>query len=697
MNVLAALARLAIVVSLQLIAAEEPAKNNQEKPTVETPGKLADTKASADVAPPDDNSLVIGVVVDEQDRPVAGVPVGSLVSDAPMLHAVSDAEGKFRLRWLGPVASFTIWQIKAEHVDGRLGIANWDERPLAIKLKRPRQVIVKVVDKDGNAVAGAAAAIEVGSLQSIVTSDTTDATGTWVAKVPADAVIEQVVAFKSGLGLDHFSARTEVRGTQYRPLADPVMLKLDGAQTIRVKAEVNSDQPLPGVKVFPVSLRKYEHAEAVLLSRWPAATAVTDAMGMATFDWLPTSVTGGEIAFAAAGPKGEYHPATPGARATRGKDGLTIPFARSSKISGRVKFVDGRPATDIRVVVGVGGLSSLTKADGTYELVVRGDDVYVVGIEHELWAAPYQIGVAVRTGEIAGNVDFTLTEGTVVRGQVTMGPNRQGVLKYNLYMRLDAGELPAEFQQPGAQARRLYSVLGALTDREGRFRFCMPPGTYELMGAGDLKPVTIVVTDQAEIVHNIALLRLPPVNPAELVWGQVVDQQAQPVAATVSVTPRSPVLLSMSSTRTLPDGRYRFKRMLIPLVLYARTADGTQAGMARIETDEQSREIHLVPAAHARGRLLDANGRAMPEARLRYGIYVYENDSRREAPRILPAGTASTGPSGQFELRGVVPGEVYVLEIETEKNSNRWREVTTLKAVRADVVELGDIRLLPAE
>jgi len=66
-----------------------------------------------------------------------------------------------------------------------------------------------------------------------------------------------------------------------------------------------------------------------------------------------------------------------------------------------------------------------TKADGSYELLVNSEEAYVIKVVDERWAAPSRIGVVVREDQPVENVDFTLAEGTVLRGTVTVGPARR--------------------------------------------------------------------------------------------------------------------------------------------------------------------------------------------------------------------------------------------------------------------------------
>jgi hypothetical protein len=642
-----------------------------------------------------------GTVVDEQGTPLGGVTVDRLLGGERRISAITDADGKFQL----PSAQgFPVYV--ARHEDGRAGVFDWAQieklQSLRITLKPPRAITVHVVDETQAPVEGAQVVVQMYEVL-ILASGVTDNDGRWTAKLPADAEIGQVFAAKSGSGFDHISASFADGPARYKPLPDKIDLKLAGARTARIKAVDSSGEPIGGASVHAWLIKVEGQERRVNLSGWNFATLTTDASGVAVFDWLPRNVAGA-IPFMGS---------SKGYRSTRevrmgpgaGLADLEMPMVRTSKIVGRVVFSDGRPAPNIRVDArGFGAPygrrpTTVTAADGSYELAADGELAYVILIDDEHWAATSYLGVLVREGKDVAGIDFTLAEGTIVHGQVTVGPEHHPAPNYYVTLMLKAGEVPLALRKPGIRAYPMFGIRWKSTDGDGKFRFCVGPGTYELGGAAGLKPTTLVVTDQREIVQDVDMPRLLTGLVKDVVKFNVVDDHERPTAGAIVVTtPRSPVFGFPWELEPQASDEFPRPSAFIPLVLQARTPDGRLAGIARIETDDQPRTIRLGPAAIARGRLLDDKGQVAAGVRLRFGIRVYEDEAKKDSSStISSSGIVTAGQDGGFELRGLVPTEQYVLEYEADPESNRWSLVTTLRAVTTEAVELGDLRLPSAD
>jgi hypothetical protein len=667
-------------------------------------GKKTNESAPNDELRPD-GSVVDGTVVDEKGTPVAGVTVSSVFASISDIPTKTDANGKFSLKW--SAVSLVLRQVKAEHPDGRQGIAIWGHgAAFRITLKRPRELAVSVVDAAGAPMTGATMAVQVGQTVPLaMTSGITDARGRWTAKFPADAVVEQVIAMKGGAGFDHFSTLTEPRGKDRRPLPDRLDLKLDGARMVRVRAVDANGQPLAGAKIIPFRIRTHEQAEAARVSDWEAAARFTDGDGMAVFDWLPANALDlisfrgyvSEHANTGAAILGQVAPDGTGAD-------VTIHFTRRSRIMGRVTFADGRPAGNIRIQrSGFGGQDRgtsrvLTQPDGTYQVGASPKTAYVIYIEDKRWAAASQVGVMVLEGQDRRGVDFTLFEGSTVRGKITMATDRRPVANYFIGLTMRLGDVPAALRRPIGFVEQMKCGYSAVTAADGSYRLCVPPGRYELAG-NVLKPITLNVMPGGEIVHDIHVPRVPLDPTNTFTRGTVVDHDNRPVEdALISGAPRSPVFMYLGFPISQNQGRFDFASTLIPLVLHARTQDGLSAGIARIENADQPPTVRLDRAATAHGRLLDAEGQIVAGQRLRYGIVVREDEAdKSSASETLVVDTVTTAADGQFELRGLVPGEEFVLEYEPAFDRNRWMSLTTVKAVLPEAFDVGDLRLPAVE
>ena len=655
-------------------------------------------KADNATTPVEENSQS-GIVVDEQGKPLEGILVTGLVFNERFNNATkTDREGKFRLSAVYPMGGFNLFL--ADDGKGKVGIYQWErdqslsKKPIRITLKPPRELQVNVLDKDGKPVEGARVGVQ-HEHTAMLGSGLTDVDGTWKARLPVDATIGQVLAFKSGAGFDHRSTLVNARGRDRKPLPDKVVLNLSGSRTVRVKTVDRTGQPVVGVHVLPWMLKRLGQAESANFAGcWPGVVAISDESGVAVFDWLP-KLAADAITFIVGYPS-EYNcpngstvgPAT----TTTDKTMLVIKLAR---MSGRVQFADGRPAANIEVDARGGpgmftnGGPSKTKADGSYEMPLDSEAIYIVSVKNDRWVAPSQMGVIVREGHDVAGVDFTLSEGTLVRGRVTYGPDRRP-LNTHVLLHIEGPDIPAELKRSGESIYRLQDNRQAETDKDGNWQIRSPSGTYQIMGPGELRPIPITIGDEREIVRDIHLPRAP----ADRVEGTVTNSEREPVPnAVVTGTPRSPDLKYWGSTAA-PNGRFVFGQSSIPIVLRARSADGRQAGIARIETDDQPRVIRVNSTATARGRLLDSKGQLVAGSRLQYGIRVHEDAADPASASVTAlGGIVTTAADGRFELVGLIPGEEYVLEFEAEPESSRWFPLMTTKATSAEPVPLSDIRL----
>jgi Sigma-70, region 4/Protein of unknown function, DUF255 len=680
-----------LVVTAGLSAAGLLYQLRAAEPAAQAPGARDTDRAG----PGDDAFAVTGKVVDERGTPAPGVRVRLLAGGRHGGSTTTDAEGTFRFTL--PDRRGYERLLIAEDAGGlRQGLAHFDKvenaRGLRITLEPARSVTVRVVDGAGQPASGARLALFEASLAMLLT-DHTRADGTAVLHYPAQAKVAQVIAFKSGLGFDYVSTLLGKRGsTERKRLPAEVTLTLSGARTVRVKAVDSANRPVAGVPVSPWYVQQSGKPEDVNLSGSDAATVMTDASGVAVFDWLPSEFQGA-ISFLSHPPDYSYveqigiKPGTPDAE-------LTMHLLRKGRISGKVRGPDGRPAAGIVVQAHGAGPAvhnehgqTWTKADGSYEMSVNSEEAYVVAVVDDRWAAPSHVGVVVREGKPVEGLDFQLAEGTIVRGTVTIGADRRPGANLWLNLILRAGEIPEEIRKPGDNTyHEVRHHRGAGTDAQGRFRFCVGPGTYQLVGPEHTEPVTITVTTQREVVQDFHMPR-PELG---RLAGKVVDQDGKPVeGATVWGVYRKTVGRVDIEETTAADGTFEVERVLVPAVLYARTKDRAAAGVARIDADQERVTVRVGPLARARGRLLKDGREVVAGGRVQYGVRVYEGEPPNSPFRVSFGGVATAGPDGRYTIEGLVPGEEYYVSFEPGPEGP-WSGLTTVKPTGAETIELGD-------
>ncbi len=642
-----------------------------------------------------------GVVVDEQGNPAAGISVTGYGGEERFdSTATTNAQGRFTLlsvRFFGPMF------IVAKEPQGRQGVFHWalddafGKGAIRITLKPPRKVNVLVVDAKGAPVEGAQAAVQVRSR--MLTSGLTDTSGRWSAEIPADAYVGHVFAFKAGVGFDYFST-AEKRGDYVRKLPpENVTLTLSGARTVRITAVDTGGNPVPGLRIMPLNLQLPGQADEVsLASDWDPTVSLTDAAGMAVFDWLPQVVTK-SIHFLPY--PSQYQAPDPANVEPKGNGTTetTLLVKRKSRLTGLVRLADGRPAKNFKIRAnGVGASWSneetvQSKMDGSFEMTLASDLTYVVALEDDRWAAPSHVGVIVREGHEVADLDFTLHKGTIIRGQLTVGENLAPAAHKYVSLWMNSGFVPPIGPNAGRPIYRSQINRSGITDADGKYRFCVSSGTYQLtpfLPAAVFSRVEVTVRDEREIVHDFHL----PRPPGKRLEGQVVDAEMQPFAGAHLTGAPKASQLEFRNVTAKHDGKFEFEDALIPLVIHAQTTDGLLAGVARIETDDQPRKIRLGPTASARGRLLDANGQAIAGVNVHHRICYDGQQIDMDAIKLDRYYTAPgiTDTNGRFELRGLVPGEQYVLEYEPQPDSYRWLPLTTIRALNTKVLELGDLR-----
>lgn len=597
----------AVVASIRFegsASADEPEKSARPQPPV--------IDASGNVA-----WSIKGIVVDEQGGPVAGALVrpSGVQPELKFRAGTSAADGSFTLGMEG--FSF-MWGLLAEVDNGsRAGLARFDDalgfidrdQPIRIIIKATRPVAVRVKDGAGMPVAGASVvAIDV----AYQAEATTGRDGIATMRIPADAHVAQIAGRKSGVGFDYFENYHSWPVDDYPPLPAEVVLTLDGAQTIAIKAIDSTARPLPSVRFRARSILKPGKRQPLQTVRSESLVSTTNEQGVAVFDWLPKSAR--DFFFNLQSP--EYYSSTPDEHyLSGGPTELTARLLRATRLSGVVRLPDGSPARGIPVrAIGFGGRvgplpkATLTQDNGAYSLDVMPGRAYVVGIVDANWAAPTRAGILVREGQPQSGVDFRLVKGTVLRGQVTEGPNHTPSKRVKVSLIEEGFGLPQEFRT----GRPVVMPRPSRADEQGRFRFQLAPGHYKI-AVLDSEPLAIEVTDQPEIVRDIALSTS---TKSTFLQGVVVAKTPageRPVPNAMIFTLQ---VGQYGGALAKADERGQFRSLKRPAtVVYASGAvDGEAfAGFTPVADNAADFRVVISRAVKATGRVVDGN--ANPLAR----------------------------------------------------------------------------------
>ena len=652
--------------------------------------------------------VLSGRVVDEQSEGVEGIQVRGLAY-TDSTESTTDAEGRFILHVLETMLpSLAIVAEDGEHE--RLGVykANREappnaDTPIEIILEVCRDLPVEVADAEGKPAAGAVvgAIINYAPLVSVVT----DSTGKGVLKVPPAATIQTVYAMKRGVGFDYRIVQTprdEAHRSEWLE-SPPIQFQLAPAQSIQIElVDAETESPLVGKEVSLWLLNKPGEPDSFNFSFLPTEFRInTDETGIADFKGVPTW---------------HIHPLTfwpnddqyereritfDPQKQLSGK--LRVKLNQLVPMSGQVRFADGQPAAEISVsVVGVGhamdSFRQVAKTDkqGHFELQVAPNLLYMLAVQDEQWAASAIDGLIVRPQVPIEGLEISLQKAIRVFGRVTVGQEDRPVVgqRMSLYQAGRALQEMEGVELPNPENTRYWvqpSVFrNAETDEEGRYEFLVGPGKYTLSGPTQVKHQEFEIADETEFEFNFASPR-PEKGPFA---GQVVtgDPQ-QPVAGAIIEGKYRTFTGRDLRLRCDEQGRFAGERQLHRTVILAKSPDGKLAGIVEIGPDEDEVTITIGPLASATARLLDdPTDDPLPDTKVQWGHRVHKGDD--DAPwETAWGGIATTDTLGKFEIKGLVVGEEYHLNVP--RGDGSYGSLTTLTPETAEPITLGNLRLKP--
>jgi beta-lactamase regulating signal transducer with metallopeptidase domain len=701
MRVVLALALLVVVLSGASVrvgsqAPVDPPKTSQ-----------AVSKTAAQSAPNSDVWDVEGIVVDEQGLPVAGAVVRTMpVVDGPAnVEVLTAADGSFHFTLMIRSPSGLVGLMALADGGARMGLdGSFDRRrslqskePARIVLKPSRAVTVRVKDGTGAPVSGAT--VEAAETRFRIHA-TTDALGAATLRIPADARIDWVLGFKPKAGFDYFETYDLRMRREFRPLPDEVVLTLEATQGVRIKSVDSSGHPVPGVVIGPTALSRIGKKDRVRARLCTTASVVTDRRGVASFDWLPRGL--GLTTFAII-PTVGYSCPDPLVYDPAGPAELTARMLRSTRLSGTVRLADGRPAPQIQIRADGWGHegppsgmpTTRTGADGRYALDVPPEEAYIMGVVDDAWAARSLMNVVVREGQPQNALDFTLDKGTLLRGQVTEGPDHRPCGGASV-MLIEKGELlPTEFR--GARGNRGQLMRATIaTDALGRFHFRVGPGSYTVSSANGerqvLESVSVEVKQEPEIVCDVTL---KVSTPETIFKGVVVEKTATGERPVPKVRIMAWPPGSSGGTTTDDQGRFEFMRQPGEMVLYAYSTEQGLGGFAPVSATADNGKILVSKAASVKGRVIDTSGK--PQARHQVIIDV------ATSPLITSARfqiIVTCDEQGGFTFKGAPAGSNGELSARHEKDANgrltRARTVIPFEVDGPETVEVPDL-VVPAE
>jgi RNA polymerase sigma factor (sigma-70 family) len=672
----------------------------QQTPAPEARGRIVNEEAS---------SLIAGVVVDEAGKAVAGVDVELKQHEAPPPVATGQ-DGSFQLRVGGHIYGTLLARFRDGELQASLRVQGpespADLKKLRLVLKPARRVDVVIKDGKGNAVADAHAGVV--SSMSVLTQATSDAQGHATLRLPADGPLDQVYAWKHGMGFDYRSYHKPYRTSDPKPKVPVVPnatieLRLEGARALRVTVVDGDGAPIKNLPLYPWYFEKPGESTDINTA-WPKdIEAITDENGVAEWDWLPLWQKG-IIQF---WPRTkEYHRERLAWDTKDDSNTARLVLERLERLSGKVTYADGKPAAGI--VVRADGAAytfdgfrgeTKTRPDGTYELRIAPNQVYLVVVIDKNWAADPQTGFAALPKAPLPNKDFVLRPATKIFGRLTLGTNQRAYAGQYMYLLQFGKDLHSQagvtLPNPEEDNRWVQpsSGLNTMTDAEGRYEFSVGPGEYQLRGPDQVKHIRFKVTDEAKLEFNF---HAPREETALLKGSVVIGTPPVPVVG-ASIEGVHRLIANDTHSKTDRQGRFEAVRHQHSMTLCARSADGKLAGIVEIGPEATTVKVPIVPVASARGRLVDSQtGEPLPGREIIYAVRVPSGHDENSAWTNRFGGTVKTDDRGRFELAAIVAGHKYDVNVTMEtEGGGRWATVHTLVATPGQSLDLGEVKFTP--
>ena len=457
-------------------------------------------------------------MVGTHDQPVAGAfihPWGE-----PSRTVRSDAAGHFEIV-LGS-ASFRYTELLACCEDGSLQ-GTWvcndadqktvESRTTArITLRPSVSLHISVKDSQGNPVPQAEVGVE--AYHGFIATTTTGVDGHARVSLPSDIHVRQMMAVKAGVGMDYYDNANSQKWLDAHPLPTEVTLELRPSKTCRIKACNRRGHPVAGIAFCPWTIHLSDRPSYVNVSGAPRALGLerlTDAQGIATFDYLPADFKGAITLLCTTK---EWH--QPEQVYWKSEDNLGDPMLelkttvlKMVEARGTVYLPDGGPASGILLQAEGRGKTNdycreLTRTgpDGSFRFLLSPEQSYLIAVTDLDLAAPSIKGLVMHENEPRENLRIFLNEGTLVTGIVTHSttgkPLAGATITFNEHgAPIDEASLRLESSIP-LDSKEEDLVRWATTDAQGHYEMRVGKGRFTV-SANHRNDMELTVGDELTI------------------------------------------------------------------------------------------------------------------------------------------------------------------------------------------------------
>ena len=625
-------------------------------------------------------------------------------------RARADASGRFSAEFEGDSSGFRQWKIVATNSQGdQAGFFRFDQSQTAnseidIQLEPTKSALVQVVDAEAKPVKDANVILQFGYPHSTNVLST-DADGKAMIEVPESERVTKVLGWKDGVGFDYRAynlgryQRADLNADMPEFPKGGAKLQLEGATPISVTVVDDAGAPIKGVSLFPWLVRKDSENDELNLSFFlDSFSQVTDANGKTTFSWIPTwqskGVTFWPTSEGYSGTRAIYSPAKDEGR-------LTISLTPLVSIRGRVLDETGEPAVGIVVKAKGEGYNwdggqdeTESASDGSFELNVPPEQIYMVTVDDKNWVADAVPGFAINKGKLVEGVELKLRKPTRLTGHLKEDSSGnplpdERVIVYQYGDDLDS-IVGAKIANPENSLRYVRPVIVKVshTDANGKFEFLLGDGSYDIRPPRQEKAEKFEIDGEETLSIDVTTAIQKKVK----LTGVALDNKDKSKLANVRVFGVSQRFSGDDwEARTGKDGVFAVERLKEPAYVHAVTEDKSLSTIATLAADQKSIELALKKTGSAHGILLQTNSdEPAVKTKVRYGVRVPDENNQSWSNRF--GGAAMTDSEGRFELKGLVPEWEYELDLESRPDGT----IPNLKSVAVDpgqTVDMGKLSI----
>ncbi|WP_144054730.1 carboxypeptidase regulatory-like domain-containing protein [Rhodopirellula europaea] len=655
---------------------------------------------------------IAGTAVDEAGNavPNAVVEIHYFDGSNPQRkkEAKADSDGKFQFSLPIAKTMLAATTFRAQSDDGslltfdRISRDASSQRPLPVQLQleKTRPGTIQVVDQDNQPVEGANLLVQIGAYFT-VDAFATSVPGQYTFSYPLSSGIRSVIAWKNGLGADYelYALSRNQRNDQNAKVPefpeDGATLQLDGAESVTFIVKDGDGKPLADVEVYPWLLQKESENDQVNLSFGQTNfVEKTGADGQVTFDWMPqwqkSPVTFWLSRDGFVHSRGNYFP-------SKGNKKLSVVMNRTVPIRGRVVDPAGNPAPGITVVANGRGYATdpgrervTTEHDGTFEMQVPGEQIYLLSVESEKWASDGVPTFVVNQNQPVDGVELRLRQPTVVTGRITdeatgdpIANERVGCYLYGTS--LDDMEDVKIANPDGSNLYvRPMVYFSTQTDDEGRYELKLGNGNYSLRPPQRAKSVEFEVAGELEKQVDASIETIE-----KIVLQGIVRNAADGVPvpnATLDGIAREFIRTDWKA-KSDADGKFAVETDGSAAYIHTTDEHGKLRSITKIDDKVKSVEIELHPVGSAQGVLHKSDSdEPASNTVIVYAIYVHAKDNRSFSPRF--GGQVTTDDDGNFILPNLAANHEYVLTLAPDSQGRSVR-LGTVFVEPGETVDLG--------